>query len=152
MIGNTNMTLLDYEEDLMNDGMMVFVDVDADPETVNSSSATLDFSDENGCVATYEEYLEITDFFIRVPTAFSPNGNDSNDYFFPVFSDLNNIQFWVFNRWGELLYFTADVNSRGWDGRHKGIEMPVGNYLYKLIYTDKKGVENQKTGPFSLVK
>lgn len=108
--------------------------------------------DENGCVATYEEYLEITDFFIRVPTAFSPNGNDSNDYFFPVFSDLNNIQFWVFNRWGELLYFTADVNSRGWDGRHKGIEMPVGNYLYKLIYTDKEGVENQKTGPFSLVK
>ena len=45
--GNTNMTRLDYADDLMNDGMMIYVDVDNDLQTVNSSSANVVFSNEN---------------------------------------------------------------------------------------------------------
>ncbi|SHN21939.1 gliding motility-associated C-terminal domain-containing protein [Cyclobacterium lianum] len=112
----------------------------------------LQVTDENGCTAMYEEFLEISGFFIRVPTAFSPNGNNSNEYFFPVFSELTNIQFWVFNRWGELLYFTSDIHSRGWDGRHEGIEMPVGNYLYKITYSNKEVADSQLAGSFTLLR
>ncbi|NHE55870.1 T9SS type B sorting domain-containing protein [Cyclobacterium plantarum] len=108
--------------------------------------------DEKGCQVIYEEHLEISGFFIRVPTAFSPNGNNSNDYFFPVFSGLKDIQFWVFNRWGELLFFTDDINSQGWDGKRNGLDMPVGNYLYKLFYINGEEAEYQKTGSFTLVK
>ncbi|WP_092176664.1 T9SS type B sorting domain-containing protein [Cyclobacterium xiamenense] len=111
----------------------------------------LDVADENGCQTSYEEYVEISGFFLRVPTAFRPNGNSPNDYFFPVFSEVKGLQFWVFNRWGELLFFTSDIHSKGWDGTHNGIEMPVGSYLYKLRYTDSQAVENQQAGSFSLV-
>jgi hypothetical protein len=49
MIGNTNLTLVSYSEDNnnSNDDMKV-VDIDNDDSTTNSSSATLNFSTENG--------------------------------------------------------------------------------------------------------
>ncbi|MDQ2179495.1 hypothetical protein [Marinifilum sp. D714] len=47
MIGNTNLTLKNYSDNGNNSGDMVYVDVDSDPNTLNSSSATLDFSTEN---------------------------------------------------------------------------------------------------------
>lgn len=49
IIGNTNLTLKNYSTDLANSGQeMVYVDIDEDPSTFNSSSATLMFSEENG--------------------------------------------------------------------------------------------------------
>ncbi|WP_321295790.1 hypothetical protein [Marinifilum fragile] len=47
MIGNTNLTLKNYSDNGNNSGDMVYVDVDSDPNTLNSSSAILDFSTEN---------------------------------------------------------------------------------------------------------
>lgn len=49
MMGNTNLTLRNYRDDRNNSNYeMVYVDVDSDASTFNSSSATLDFSTENG--------------------------------------------------------------------------------------------------------
>ncbi len=48
MIGNTNLTLETYHDDYNNSNRdMVYVDVDDDPNTLNSSSATLEFPQEN---------------------------------------------------------------------------------------------------------
>ena len=46
MIGNTNLTLVDYSDNGNNSGDMEYVDVDGIPTTLNSSSATLDFPKE----------------------------------------------------------------------------------------------------------
>ena len=49
MIGNTNLTLQNYTNSRANgDNTSIYVDVDGDPNTINSSSATLSFSSENG--------------------------------------------------------------------------------------------------------
>ncbi|MFA8432905.1 MAG: hypothetical protein ACEPOZ_00160 [Marinifilaceae bacterium] len=48
MIGNTNMTLWNYYPNENNSEYMRYVDVDNDSNTLNSSSATLEFSSENG--------------------------------------------------------------------------------------------------------
>ena len=49
MIGNTNMTLKSYTNTASNGYTdMIYVDIDGDPNTINSSSATLAFSTENG--------------------------------------------------------------------------------------------------------
>jgi len=51
MIGNTNLTLQNYNDNSQNgNNYMVYVDVDNEPNTWNSSSATLNFSTENGAV------------------------------------------------------------------------------------------------------
>ena len=51
MIGNTNLTLQNYDATTNNsNNVMKYVDVDTDPSTLNSSSATLSFSNENGAI------------------------------------------------------------------------------------------------------
>ena len=48
MIGNTNMTYANPSTATSNSSDMIYVDVDGLPQTLNSSSATLEFSNENG--------------------------------------------------------------------------------------------------------
>lgn len=48
MIGNTNLTLSNYSNSGNNSETMKYVDVDSESSTVNSSSAHLQFSSENG--------------------------------------------------------------------------------------------------------
>jgi hypothetical protein len=48
MIGNTNLTLDDYSTSRGNQNMMIYVDEDSNSSTFNSSSATLELSEENG--------------------------------------------------------------------------------------------------------
>jgi hypothetical protein len=50
MVGNTNLTLVNYSNTRENSNDMKYVDVDGDPNTWNSSSATLTFSTENGAI------------------------------------------------------------------------------------------------------
>lgn len=58
IIGNTSMTLLDYENRVDNsNNTMVYVDVDNDERTVNSSSSTLVFSRENGADPNCSEII-----------------------------------------------------------------------------------------------
>ena len=48
MVGNTNMTLVNYGDETNNSNLMRYVDVDGVAGTLNSSSSTLTFSTENG--------------------------------------------------------------------------------------------------------
>lgn len=49
MIGNTNLTLQSYGDNTANsNNNMIYVDVDGNPQTLNSSTAELTFSTENG--------------------------------------------------------------------------------------------------------
>ena len=53
MIGNTNMTLQNYSNTAPNsNNQMIYVDIDGDPGTINSSSAELNLSSENGADPT----------------------------------------------------------------------------------------------------
>ena len=72
-----------------------------------------------------------------MPNAFSPNGDQINDYF-TVFGHVPNIQvvreLSIFNRWGELVFqntnFLPNVPESGWDGRHPSGRNMGGVYTY----------------------
>ncbi|MCC5936725.1 MAG: hypothetical protein JJU34_05545 [Lunatimonas sp.] len=58
IIGNTNLTLAEYDDNKENSlKEMVFVDIDQDAATANSSSATLVFSQENGADPSCSDIL-----------------------------------------------------------------------------------------------
>ncbi len=57
MIGNTNLSLQNYSDNSGNQNSMVYVDIDNDSATLNSSSANLNFSTENGAVPACSEVV-----------------------------------------------------------------------------------------------
>lgn len=115
----------------------------------------LEVSDLLGCVKESSKTLKITGAqYIRMPDAFTPNGDGRNDYYFPVFNQLQSLEFWVFNRWGEVIFYSKNLESQGWDGNFKGKEASNGTYLYKanyLLETDGAQLKSQ-TGTFVLIK
>ncbi len=57
MIGNTNLTPVIYGDRINNNTDMEYVDVDSNPNTLNSSSATLTFSTENSAIPDCSKIL-----------------------------------------------------------------------------------------------
>lgn len=65
------------------------------------------------------------------PNAFTPNGDDLNDTFFPYLEDdVIELNFTIFNRWGEKI-FESNSLSKGWDGTYKGEIVQDGVYMWK---------------------
>jgi gliding motility-associated-like protein len=57
--------------------------------------------------------------YVFVPNAFSPNSDGENDVLFIRGHPIKKIEFRVFNRWGEKVFESHDINQ-GWDGIYKG--------------------------------
>jgi gliding motility-associated-like protein len=75
-----------------------------------------------------------------LPNAFSPNGDGNNDLFRVILeSGLSVEYFRIYNRWGELV-FIEQGTSKGWDGKYKEVDQPVGAYIYYIT------VRNLSTG------
>ena len=68
---------------------------------------------------------------IFVPNIFSPNGDNVNDYFEAKGIDVGSFTMQIFNRWGELIYTSHDINQ-GWDGKFKDREVNPGVYVYLI--------------------
>jgi hypothetical protein len=57
MTGNSNLRLVNYSDEGTNSANMRYIDIDSDLSTFNSSSATLEFSSENGASAECSEII-----------------------------------------------------------------------------------------------
>lgn len=81
--------------------------------------------------------------YIKYPNAFIPSDESPSDGSYPVPDDMNNVfhpiwfgvkeyDLWIFNRWGEQLFHSTDVNV-GWNGRYanEGKEMGQDVYFWK---------------------
>jgi gliding motility-associated-like protein len=89
------------------------------------------FSSTDSLVADYTDCSSC----VHYPTAFSPDGNQKNDIFHPLITcPVTQYNMQVFNRWGELIFETKDVDS-GWDGRYDGKPATVGVYVWQVEYS-----------------
>ena len=72
-----------------------------------------------------------------IPNAFTPNGDGLNDFFGPIPRNdyVNRYHMSIFNRWGQMIYETTDIN-KGWDGTYKGSRCMMGAYVYRIVYEE----------------
>ena len=89
-----------------------------------------------------------------IPTAFRPGSPDPKvNKFYPtgVFINSNDYVFMVFNRWGEQIFMTNEIN-KGWDGTYKGVDVPEGVYTYYVKFTTSDGTNFEKRGTVTLIR
>lgn len=79
-------------------------------------------------ISTYE------DLIFYVPNSFTPDGDEFNQSFQPIFSsgyDPSDYSLLIFNRWGEVVFESHDVNF-GWDGTYNGNTVMSGTYNWTI--------------------
>jgi len=90
----------------------------------------------NSFDCSVSDSVQVTEFCpstIFVPNTFSPNGDGINDIFMPVGNNIVELEMFVFDRWGTLLFHTDDP-TQGWDGTYQGEIVKEEVYSWRMIY------------------
>ena len=94
----------------------------------------------------------VCDFpYVFVPNAFSPNNDGENDILYVRGRPITKILFRVFNRWGEKVFESQNLND-GWDGTFKGKLLDPDVYDYYLLVECQGGLSNQQQGNVTLLR
>ena len=102
--------------------------------------------DSNGCKASSAVTVNVVcnnkNYF--VPNTFTPNGDGTNDVFYPRGSSIDRIQSMrVFNRWGQVVFekknFMVNSISEGWNGIYQGKPANMDTYVYMIEYLCENG-------------
>jgi len=106
---------------------------------------------EFGCIATDQVCIEITkDHSLFIPSSFTPNHDGLNDEFKIYGDGISLINFTIYNRWGQVLYF-SESEQPAWDGKYKGEDLPEGSYIYRFLYRTLAGDKFYKAGNVTLL-
>ena len=83
---------------------------------------------------------------VYIPNAFTPNGDDHNDVWKPVFDDtlsISNYLLEVYTRNGQLVFETRD-SLQYWDGTYWGSDVDGSTYVYRLVMkTDTEDIRRE---------
>jgi len=88
---------------------------------------------------------------VAFPNAFTPDGDGLNDNFNFESRYIAAVRMKIYNRWGELVYQTTEVDS-GWDGTINGKPAPLGTYIHHTELTDDMGITFVKSGEIVLIR
>jgi gliding motility-associated-like protein len=88
---------------------------------------------------------------VDVPNAFTPLSSDINNKVFVKGFGITKLQFIIWNRWGQKVFETNDVNI-GWDGKFKGVVQPMDVYAYTLSVEFFDGKKATKKGDITLIR
>jgi gliding motility-associated-like protein len=111
-------------------------------------------TDAAGCEGVATVIIEVEqfcdDFF--VPNIFSPNdkGPDANNTLCIYGSCIVELQYAVFNRWGEKVFETTDT-SICWDGTWRDKPVGTGVFAYKLRAVLSNGEVIERSGNLTVV-
>ena len=101
---------------------------------------------------------------IRFPNAFIATAESPADGSYPVPDDVNNVfhpkwhgvkeyDLWIFNRWGEQLFHSSDVNV-GWNGKYNNDGKDLGQdvYFWKAKGKFQNGTPFKIAGDVTLIR
>jgi gliding motility-associated-like protein len=99
---------------------------------------------EYGCMDSVCRQVKFYgDLLVWVPNTFTPDGDEFNNEFKPVFSkdrQIDDYTLMIFNRWGELIFESHDTEF-GWDGTYHAEFVQDGTYTW--IIDLKDGLKNE---------
>ncbi|MFN8300108.1 MAG: choice-of-anchor L domain-containing protein [Chitinophagales bacterium] len=103
----------------------------AAPQDVTTYTLTV-VDDSTGCADTTD--ITVYVLFgaeVKMPNAFTPNGDGHNDLFGPVYSGpgATIADFKIYDRWGALIHNSTNF----WDGQFKSADQPSGTYVYYIV-------------------
>ncbi|GAA4232524.1 hypothetical protein GCM10022291_07540 [Postechiella marina] len=106
-----------------------------------------------GCVYTMQILLIVEKGYrIIIPNAFTPNGDNMNEYFVPESIALSELSFNIYNTWGGLIYSEEGETIKGWDGKIKDNQTENGNYYYTFSGKTFYGETITRKGAFVSIK
>lgn len=113
-------------------------------------------TDANGCLG--EDFIIIrtnTAQTVFVATAFTPNNDGNNDVLFVQSSEVAQVDFQVFDRWGNLVFETIDApindENYGWNGTYRGQKVS-GNFAWVATIRFEDGTEEVLKGSVLLLR
>lgn len=125
----------------------------------DETSFTVSYTTKNGCTASASILIQIIKRGIWLPNAFSPNGDNINDSFYPIvaeesYKQINYMN--IYNRWGELVYsklnFQPNDPIQGWDGNFNNQKLNPGVFVYVLEVEWTNGEKQKLWGDLSLIR
>ncbi|MCH2223862.1 MAG: PKD domain-containing protein [Crocinitomicaceae bacterium] len=112
-------------------------------------------TNQYGCKDTTYSSLYIEPFTIYAPNTFTPDGNEFNNDFLPIiYLPLESYKMQIFDRWGELVFETVDINE-AWDGTSINGQMAQdGTYIWKLTFVSCEPINPEiiETGHVTLLR
>lgn len=93
------------------------------------------------------------EFTFFIPNAFSPNGDGINDEFFGSGVGIAKYELIIFDRWGNLIFYTDKLNDK-WNGHaNHGSEIAQQDvYVWKVKLTDVFDKKHNYIGTVTIVK
>lgn len=128
------------------------------PSITVSEEGTYGVTIINGRVCEVRSFSKVVEYCtekIFVPNAFTPNNDQINDIFSISALNLDDFEFHIYNRWGELIYLTKNPNFT-WDGTKDGKPVPSDTYVWKIFYkikeADGKIASKEEKGSLNLIR
>ncbi|MGK0365055.1 MAG: gliding motility-associated-like protein [Saprospiraceae bacterium] len=122
------------------------------PDTGNYV-VTLHLENEGGCISEHQLPVCVkAEHRLFAPNAMTPNGDGKNDEFGFKGTNVETIEWYVYNRFGEMIYQGNAMNDR-WNGKFKGTRVQNGVYTWYAVYT-ARGVAGrlEKKGFVTVIK
>lgn len=119
-----------------------------------TTTYTVQVQDLDGCRGDTSIVITVVkdENSLFVPTAFSPDGDGKNDVLFIRSPRVASMEFRIFDRWGQEVFFTSDQNI-GWDGNDKnGKPANVGVYVYYAVVVFANEKERTIKGNITLLR
>ncbi len=91
-------------------------------------------SNPEGCIVTdTAKVLVRCEPQIYVPEVFTPNGDGLNDKLDLYGDHFLDLEFRIFNRWGEVVFYSTDITQK-WDGTFRGVSYPPMSYAWTVSF------------------
>ncbi len=154
---NTSIDVTSYTWDFGDSSTSVLTDpAHTYPAIPSNYTVTLIAHNDVGCPDTAYLEIRVKDVLIYfVPNAFTPDHDNFNPTFQPVFTSgfvPESYQFFIYNRWGELIFETNDFQA-GWDGLFKGEKVQEDVYTWKINFKESETpIHRSITGHVSLLR